>query len=355
MRPDVIGVGVVGANPDRGWAARSHLPAIVAQPDLRLTAVATTRIETARAAADRFGADRAFDSAAELIDCPDVEVVVVAVRVPYHRALVTAAAEAGKQVYCEWPLGVDLDETEHLAATARVAGVRTAIGLQARSAPELRLLRDVVDSGGIGAVVSCSATAYSARGSDPVTASKRYLFDASTGANLLTIETGHLLDAVAFVTGEPAHLRGYARTRRPEVATTDGGTLVNTTPDSVVACWVTANGAPVAISVSQGTHAVETTELTVVGTAGALRLVTTAPGGIQMAPAKLFRSAGNRPFAHFDVPTAYRRAVDPGVSTAVNVAEALSAFADELRSETRSVPDFDDAVVRHESLAIIDW
>ena len=70
---DRIGVGIVGANPDRGWAARAHVPAIDASPHFTLTAVATTHTQSAQAARDRFAARHAFTDAVSLARHPDVD------------------------------------------------------------------------------------------------------------------------------------------------------------------------------------------------------------------------------------------------------------------------------------------
>jgi predicted dehydrogenase len=73
-----IKVGIIGANPDRGWAAMAHVPALQASPDFRLTAVCTSRIDSARAAAEKFGAAQAFADPQELSSHPEVDLVVVA-------------------------------------------------------------------------------------------------------------------------------------------------------------------------------------------------------------------------------------------------------------------------------------
>jgi predicted dehydrogenase len=117
-----IGVGILGANPERGWAARSHIPAINASPHFALAAVATTRAETANAARDRFGARHAFTDALSLARHPDVDLVVVTVKVPAHAELVRAALDAGKHVYCEWPLTRTAAEARALQAAAETAG-----------------------------------------------------------------------------------------------------------------------------------------------------------------------------------------------------------------------------------------
>ena len=72
-----------------------------------------------------------------MIAHPDIDLVTVVVRVPGHRSLVMSALEAGKAVFCEWPLGASLAEADDMANLARVRSVSTAVGLQARSDPTL--------------------------------------------------------------------------------------------------------------------------------------------------------------------------------------------------------------------------
>ena len=99
-----IRVGIIGANPDRGWAAQAHIPALRSLPDdFEITALSTTRRESADAARKLFDVAAAFDNHQELVSSPAVDVVAITVKVPHHLELATAALEAGKAVYCEWP------------------------------------------------------------------------------------------------------------------------------------------------------------------------------------------------------------------------------------------------------------
>jgi predicted dehydrogenase len=77
--------------------------------------VSTTKLSTAQAAAEKFRVKHAFDNEFDLVNCTDVDLVVIAVKVPYHYKLVKAAVEAGKMTYCEWPLGNGTKEAEELA------------------------------------------------------------------------------------------------------------------------------------------------------------------------------------------------------------------------------------------------
>src|SRR5712671_7878711 len=152
-----IRVGIIGANPDRGWAAQAHIPALRSlSDDFEITAVSTSRRASADAARELFGVPAAFDNHQELVNSPAVDVVAITVKVPYHRELATAALEAGKAVYCEWPLGNGLREAEALAALAKKQGVLAVAGLQARSAPAVAYVRDLVEDGYVGEVLSAT-------------------------------------------------------------------------------------------------------------------------------------------------------------------------------------------------------
>src|SRR6266516_1299198 len=132
-----LGVGIIGANPAWGWAATAHIPALRALPNYEVRALSATSAEAARAAGEAFGVAAVFSHHEQLVAQPDVDVVAVTVKVPHPRELVSAALAAGKAVYCEWPLGRDLDEARAVATLAAEKGVRTVVGLQARQAPAI--------------------------------------------------------------------------------------------------------------------------------------------------------------------------------------------------------------------------
>ena len=105
MSKDKIRIGIIGANPGYGWSMRAHLPALLLLPGYELTAVCTSRPETAEESKKAYGAKMAFHDYHEMVKHPDIDLVSVSVRVPRHHEMVMAALEAGKHVFCEWPLG----------------------------------------------------------------------------------------------------------------------------------------------------------------------------------------------------------------------------------------------------------
>src|SRR5216110_2359030 len=117
-----LGVGIIGVSPVRGWAATAHIPALRALPSYEIRALSAHNAESARAAGEAFGVSAVFADHEQLVTQPDIDLVVVTVKVPHHRALVSAALAAGKAVYCEWPLGRDLEDTRAMAALAAERG-----------------------------------------------------------------------------------------------------------------------------------------------------------------------------------------------------------------------------------------
>src|SRR6478736_1833875 len=112
---DKIRVGIVGATVTQGgsgWGANAHVPAIKLLPEYELKAVCTSHEETAQASKEKFGAELAFHNINDMAAHPDIDLIVVSVRVPWHKDLVMAGLRAGKPVFCEWPLGANLAEAE---------------------------------------------------------------------------------------------------------------------------------------------------------------------------------------------------------------------------------------------------
>src|SRR5437660_6851676 len=189
MADSKLGVGIIGVNPAWGWAGVAHIPALRALPKYEVRALCATTEEAARAAGQAFGIRAVFSDPEELVARPDVDIVAVTVKVPHHRALVSAALAAGKAVYCEWPLGRDLDDARAMADLAASRRVRTIVGLQARQAPAIELVRRLLADGYVGEVLSTTLIGLSVAG-DEIVQPNVYMLDRDNGANLLHVALG---------------------------------------------------------------------------------------------------------------------------------------------------------------------
>src|SRR3979409_2196014 len=193
----MLGVGIIGVNPAWGWAATAHIPALRALPNYEIRALSGRSAESARRAGEAFGVSAVFSDHQQLVTQPDIDVVAVTVKVPHHRELVLAALAAGKAVYCEWPLGRDLDDARAMAALAAEQGAHTVVGLQARQAPEIEFVQELLRDGYVGEVMSTTMVGLSVPG-DVVVKANAYMLDKTNGANLLTIAFGHSLDTLNY-------------------------------------------------------------------------------------------------------------------------------------------------------------
>src|SRR5947209_8643784 len=210
-----IRVGIIGANPDRGWAAQAHIPALKSlSDDYEITALSTSRRESADAASTRFGVPLAFDNHQELVNSAAVDVVAITVKVPYHLKLATEALGAAKAVYCEWPLGNGLNEAQTLAALAKKKGVLAVVGLHARSAPSVAYVHDLIKQGYVGEVLSTSLIGSGMGWGPTVEPYNAYVNDKKNGATMLSIALGHAADALCHCLGEVRELSATMTVRR---------------------------------------------------------------------------------------------------------------------------------------------
>src|SRR5258708_7799304 len=220
-----LGVGISGLSPIGGWASTAHIPALRALPKYEIRALSAHNAESARAIGEAFGVSAVFSDHEQLVSQPDIDLVAVTVKVPHHRELVSAALAAGKAVFCEWPLGRDLDDAKAMAALAAERRVRTVVGLQGRQAPAIEFVSDLLRDGYVGEVLSTTMIGLSIPG-DAVVRANAYMLDNTNGANLLTIAVGHSLDTLNFVLGEFAELSAVSDLRRPLLTIEETGEAV---------------------------------------------------------------------------------------------------------------------------------
>jgi predicted dehydrogenase len=342
-----IGVGIVGASPDGGWASLAHVPALRSLPDFELRAVATSRRASADAARAAFEVPAAYVDPGELARDPSVDLVVVSVRVPLHRGVVVAALEAGKHVFCEWPLGRSLAEAEELERLAAKRGVRSFIGLQARYAPAIRYARDLVAEGYVGEVFGSTLVGAAEFWSTEVSRSQVYVHDVDQGATMLTVPVLHALDAVASVVGEFESVSATLATMRKSVRITgEDASIVPTAPDEIAMLGRLVGGGVHSTTFRGGPFRGDKLRWEIHGSEGDLVLTADA-GYMQLTPLRLAGGRGSaEKLSELPIPPRYELA---GLSAGPtqNVGHLYAAIARDLREGTREVPDFALAVARH--------
>lgn len=343
--PVPLRVGFAGANVARGWARDAHFPALSTLPGLVIKAVSARTRDIAEAAAQAFGAARAYDDSLALARDPDAEIVAVTVKVPEHRQIVLAALDAGKHVYCEWPLARDLDEAEELAAAARRAGTHVAIGLQGANSLAVRRAAQLVRDGAIGSLLNLRVVSSTAGWGTQAPPHYAYLQDRRNGATLTTIAGGHTLAMIEAVVGSFTEVSARNSILHRKVAIAGINEVVDRTcPDHIVIHGLHETGCISNVEIIGGEHLPLRFELR--GTLGTLEIQGSHPGGYQCGALHVVTPLTS--------PGSDAVLADNATGPAVNVGEMWRRFEQDIRSGERTIPDFEQAVRLTKLLDAID-
>jgi predicted dehydrogenase len=346
-------VGLIGAG--GRWGPRAHVPALKGVSETELYAVCTAHADTARTAADKIGITRAYGSDKALNADPEVEAVAIAVRVPAHYELAKNAIEAGKHVFCEWPLGANTKEAEHLATLARRKSVRTMAGLQRRASPAYLYMRELIQQGYVGQVLAVNMLLM---GSGVLTrpSDRTWQRDVTLGANTLTITFGHVFDAMCMVVGELAEVSAIVSTQVPQWFETDTKKYVDvTSPDNVAVQGRLENGA--IVNACCGVHPYHGSghRLEIYGKEGTLAMIGGGEGGGERQRKLMGGRKDDQALQELPVPERFKRVPEAlrNDGPAYEVGQMWVQFAEGIRAGSKIEPDFDHAVRRHRSLDVI--
>jgi predicted dehydrogenase len=155
-----IRIGFVGLS-KKGWGKLAHWPYLSKTSNYKIVAICNSSKASSEAIIKELelpASTKAYGSPEELANDADVDLAVVSVKVPHPSAVLKPLLEAGKDIYVEWPLAFNLTEAEELAQLAKAKGVKSVVGAQGAMEPVVRTVKQLIDSGAIGRVVSSEAT-----------------------------------------------------------------------------------------------------------------------------------------------------------------------------------------------------
>ncbi|KAF2115540.1 hypothetical protein BDV96DRAFT_493563 [Lophiotrema nucula] len=205
-----IRIGFIGLASGQAWSVWAHLPYLKSTPKYKIVALCNSNVERAQAAIKAHGlpADtKAYGSPEEIANDPDVDLVVCSVRVDKHYDALLPSIKAGKDIFCEWPLAKDAQQAEEMLALAKEKKIKTMIGLQAHQAGSLKKVKQIIESGKIGRVLSSTFHGTPKFFAETVTEGGSHSHDRKYGANLLTIYSMHALESITFVLGQITNLQ----------------------------------------------------------------------------------------------------------------------------------------------------
>jgi len=223
-----IGIGVVGL----GWMGRVHTSAhrrvLEHFPDLGVAprlVIAADESEGRRAQALKLGYEQATGDWRAVVEHPEVDAVSVTVPNALHRDVAVAAAEAGKHLWVEKPVGRGAQDTAAVAAAARRAGVVTTVGFCYRFSPAVAHARALIAAGEIGDVDHYRGVFLADYANSPDGAASWRFSRERAGSGALGDLMAHVVDMAHFLVGPIERLTGRTRTmipRRPRPAAGDG-------------------------------------------------------------------------------------------------------------------------------------
>lgn len=269
-------IGVIGT----GSIAQLHLGAYVANPDVELVAVSDMNVERARAAADQWGAKRAYGDPNELLADPDVDGVSICTWNNSHASWAIAAVRAGKHVLVEKPISRTYSEALELQRVVEEHDRVVQVGFVRRHSPNCQVLKSFIDAGDLGDIYYAKASCIRRMGNPGGWFADK---EIAGGGPLLDIGV-HVIDLCWYLMGSPratavsgntyAHLGNRSNvTTMPRYRVSDYDPTKNSVEDMANAVVRFDNGASLLVDTSYSLHAVRNSiDVSVYGRLGGAEL-----------------------------------------------------------------------------------
>src|SRR5579859_5692589 len=242
-----IGVGMLGY----AFMGKAHtnaykvLPYMMYPPPAipRLVAIAGRNNEAVSEAAKRYGYEMYYTDWREMLKNPDIQLFDNSGPNDSHAEPTIAAAQAGKHVFCEKPLGRTATESRQMLDAVIKAGVKHMVAFNYRFVPAIRQTRELIDSGALGQIYHFRATYLQEWIADPNFPMVWRLDKNVAGSGALGDLGAHIIDLARFLVGEPARMMAMTRTFIKDRPSDAGGRQHVTVDDAFVATVEFANGA----------------------------------------------------------------------------------------------------------------
>ena len=222
--------GLIGC----GFFAENHLHAWRDVSGAGITAICDRDPERLRIVGDKFGIERRYADAAQMLADGGFDFVDIATTVDSHRPLVELAAQSGSHIICQKPFADSMADARAMVEAAKAAGVSLMVHENFRWQSAIRAVKAVIDEGAIGAPFWGRV---SFRSAYDVYAAQPYL---ATDEKFIIQDLGiHLLDIARFLFGDVAMLSANTRRVNPNIRAEDVATILlqhETGMASVVDC-----------------------------------------------------------------------------------------------------------------------
>ncbi|KAI0093719.1 hypothetical protein BDY19DRAFT_989267 [Irpex rosettiformis] len=221
-----IRLGVIGLSAKGGWASTDLIPPIfdpLLADKYTLTALCTSSAQSAKDASEKYSklagctvkAYHGKQGQVDIANDPEVDMVVVSVKIPEHYEAVLPAIEAGKMIFVEWSPGKNLDETVRIARAVKEKGLRSMVGAQGINAAYVKKVKEIIDSGKIGKVLSTSLLGSGPYFGKITMPPYNYIYNIQNGLTLLTVPISHFLVVLKHTLGTFVEVNATGAIRIP--------------------------------------------------------------------------------------------------------------------------------------------
>jgi predicted dehydrogenase len=194
-------VGLIGC----GFMGRMHANVYKVLSGAELVAVADDKPQQAEAFERDFGVP-AYSTLGEMMSAQELDAIDICLPTYLHKAATVEAVRAGKHIFCEKPMAMTVAEADEMIAETEKAGVQLMIGHCIRFWPEYVVVKNLVDDGSMGKLVSINLTRY---GQFPFWSIDNWLADESkAGGGVLDMHI-HDTDYIHYLLGEPDAIESW--------------------------------------------------------------------------------------------------------------------------------------------------
>lgn len=191
-----LGIGMVGAGE---IVQEAHLPAYQ-MAGFRVVGITNRTVSKAEEAANKFGIPKVYDSIEKLIQDPEIDIIDIAVTADLQPEVVKLAAQAGKHVLCQKPLGDSYASAKSIVDMCDAAGIKGAINQQMRWAPGIRASHSIIGRGWLGELTQASVQV------NVLTDFANWPFLKSIDTLEVMYHSIHYMDSIRFLYGTPEYI-----------------------------------------------------------------------------------------------------------------------------------------------------
>ena len=268
MSDRTIGVGILGT----GFARTTQIPCFQATAGFEVVGIYSRNMTRAYDLAQEYGLRRAFDDVERMLKVDEIELVVGATPPHLHLPQTLAALRAGKHVLCEKPTALHAGEAQEMWQAAKKTGRLALIDHELRFHPRRVRMKEMIDEGFTGPPTLIEHHIQGPFRADP-SRPWSWWSDASQGGGALGALGSHAVDAVRWLAGEIAGVRGRLVTVVPERPDPESGEPRAVTADDDAAVWARlVAGGEVALRLATAMRDDPSTLLAVHGPRGSLKM-----------------------------------------------------------------------------------